>query len=102
LQFEQVAQPEGAAEAPSKPKPEKLGKKVSEKSGTAVVEKSAGKTRRPATNAPARTVPSISPPSNAPVSPLPAPGAARSDDKPDKPSGSGGQVVRLDRFRKKK
>ena len=54
----------------------------------------AKKPRLPATAAPAASVPVIAP------TPVPAETAAAEPPKPDKPKG-GGEVVRLDRFRKK-
>ncbi|MEA2937657.1 MAG: uncharacterized protein QOC56_1161 [Alphaproteobacteria bacterium] len=80
LQFQEIAEGEAnvPAEAPA-PAP-------------------AGPARPPAEHKRSRTTPGIAAPpaaANAPPEP-----PARSDDEPDKPSG-GGEVVRLDRFRKK-
>jgi hypothetical protein len=67
-------------------------------------DKPAGKKRQPPAPAAAVAPPNSVPPAPAP-SPAPAPAAsaakkAEPSDKPDKPGG-GGEVVRLDRFRKK-
>ena len=47
-----------------------------------------------------KRLPPAVPAAIAPLAPVPTPVATPTDDKPDKPSG-GGEVVRLDRFRKK-
>ena len=100
LQFEEITETRAQAATPAKSKADKdAGKET-------------GKSRRPAKNATIRTVPSI-PAIPAPV-PAPAAAVAKSnakitqttappDDKPTKPKrgGTGGEVVRLDRFRKK-
>jgi hypothetical protein len=106
LQFEAIAEPHVQAGAPTKTK------------GDNETGKETVKPRRPAKNASIRTVPSI--PAVPALAPVPGPGAAGAvaksaanpktaqtsappDDKPTKPKrgGTGGEVVRLDRFRKK-
>ena len=85
LQFEEIAETEGEAAAPIKAKSDKPS----------------GKPRRPARHESLRTAPSVPPvPAPAPANPIPALKTVPTGDKPDKPSG-GGEVVRLDRFRKK-
>ena len=88
LQFEEVTEGEGTP-APADPQ---------------TADKPATKKRLPPSPAAAVAPPNSMPP--APVAPAPMPAAARKaeetekPDKPDKPAG-GGEVVRLDRFRKK-
>ena len=90
LQFERIAETQGEAAAPpAKAKSDKASGKAS------------GKPRRPARHEPMHTVPSIpAPPAPPLATPAPALKSVPSDDTPDKPS-RGGEVVRLDRFRKK-
>lgn len=59
-------------------------------------EQPAKKPRLPVAAAPAPTLPAVAPPA-----PKIAPKAVAEPPKPDKPAGGGGEVVRLDRFRKK-
>jgi hypothetical protein len=90
LQFEEVTEGEGA-QAPA---------------DAQTADKPAIKKRLTPTPAAA-----VAPPNSVPPAPAPAPAPAASaakkaeqtekPDKPDKPAGSGGEVVRLDRFRKK-
>ena len=86
LQFELIAESEGtAAVPPAKSKSEKT----------------IAKSRRAARHEPVRTVPSIPAPPAPPLGdPTPALKKPPPDEKPGKPAG-GGEVVRLDRFRKK-
>ena len=91
LQFEQITEPESEAAAPpAKIKSEKAPDKTS------------AKPRKPSRHTPTRTVPSIP---AAPAPPLAVPEPALNspppDEKSEKPA-RGGEVVRLDRFRKKK
>jgi hypothetical protein len=94
LQFEAIAESAGEAAVPAKTNAEKPSEKTS------------GKQRRSPRHEPGASVPSISPvaaaaaAAAAPADPTPASKTAPSDDKPDKPT-PGGQVVRLDRYRKK-
>ena len=81
---------------------EEIVETADETSSPAKSDKPSSKSRRPALHAPAQTKSSV------PQVPAPAPTALSSvtaaeptDDKPDKPSG-GGEIVRLDRFRKNK
>jgi uncharacterized protein len=63
-------------------------------------DKPAGKKRPPPAPAAAEAPPNSLPPADAPA-PKPAAKKAEQTDKPDKPAAGGGEVVRLDRFRKK-
>jgi hypothetical protein len=93
LQFEQIAETEGEASAPTKTKGDKPSEGPSEKAS--------GKQRPSPRHEPLASVPSIPPATAAaPANPAPEAKTAPSDDKPDKPTRSG-QVVRLDRYRKK-
>ena len=83
LQFEEVREDQGQqapANAPEKPP-------------------AAGQKRTPDKPGKSKRVPSIA--QNVSVTESTATAAAASDPQPDKPSGGGGEVVRLDRFRKK-
>jgi hypothetical protein len=80
LQFEEMAEP--AADAPASAKPS-----GADSAGD-------GKARPPAEHKHAPVLTAVPTPAN------PEPGAAEPGSDPDKPSG-GGEVVRLDRFRKK-
>jgi hypothetical protein len=74
---------------------------TSQDTGAAPKESTSKPSRAAAEQKKKRTVPSIAA-VPAPVNPAPQSGApAASDDDPDKPRGGGGEVVRLDRFRKK-
>ncbi len=96
LQFEQIAETEGEAAAPTKTK----GVMPSENRNEKTSEKASGKPRPSPRHEPIASVPSIPPAAAAaPANPAP-PKTSPSDDKPDKPT-RGGQVVRLDRYRKK-
>jgi hypothetical protein len=82
LQFEEVTEGEGA-QPPAEAQP---------------ADKPAGKKRPPPAPAAAVAPPNSVPPGPAPMAPTAK--KAEQTDEPDKPSG-GGEVVRLDRFRKK-
>lgn len=86
LQFEHITEDQDAQTQDAK---KQTGKK-SQLAPVAGPEKSAKKPRLPAAPS-ATSVPTVSP----------AADTAEPPDKPDKPSGGGGEVVRLDRFRKK-
>jgi uncharacterized protein len=102
LQFEAVTETQSDAATPAKTKQQKTNENPIEKSTDAASGKSSdklsGKTRRSVRHEPTRTVPRISAP--APANPSIELKSVPSDDKPDKPT-TGGEVVRLDRFRKK-
>jgi len=84
LQFEEITEEEIKQSAPAEP-----GEKT-----PAQAEKPAEKATEPKKRLPASSAPAA-------AAPQPVPAAAPSDDKPTRPKG-GAQVVRLDRFRKKK
>jgi hypothetical protein len=89
LQFEEVTEGDGAQAS----------------ADTHAGDKPASKKRLPPTPATATAPPNSVPPSPSAAAPAPAPAARKAEetekpDKPDKPAG-GGEVVRLDRFRKK-
>jgi len=92
LQFEEIAEAGGETAVPAKTRAEKPSAKAS------------GKQRPTPRHESGASVPSIPPAAVATVTPVadpaPAAKAAPSDDNPDKPT-PGGQVVRLDRYRKK-
>ncbi len=90
LQFEEVTEDEAQQDKPAKDKPKDNTAKIAAGKPVAVKDETA---------APKPAQPSV--PSTPAVSPItPAAAAEPDDSKPDKPSG-GGEVVRLDRFRKK-
>jgi hypothetical protein len=98
LQFEQIAE---ASQKPDTKKPD--GKKTqltsvnsAENASKAAPKKPEQTTRLPVAPQPAASVPTVTPMTPA----APAADTEPTDPNPDKPSG-GGEVVRLDRFRKK-
>jgi hypothetical protein len=94
LQFEEVTESEAASKPPA-PKQHGTKKEPAKTKPTAVAaaEKADKKPCLPAVAPAAASAPTLLPQ-------MPAPSTEPTDPKPDKPSG-GGEVVRLDRFRKK-
>lgn len=103
LQFEQIAD-DGLKQDSQKPDGKKPDAKKTQLTSVSAAEnasKAAPKKAEPATRLPVAPPPAASVPTVTPITPAaPATDTEPTDPNPDKPSG-GGEVVRLDRFRKK-
>ena len=92
LQFEEVTEGEAQQTAPANAQQSNAQDKTQEKAQDRVLDKSAKKKRGPT------SVPTVAAPELPPAAPA---AVAAPDRKGEKPKSGGGEVVRLDRFRKK-